>query len=181
MTGDPPIAADEDIPESARPDTPAAPDPEPDPGAPGEPGPLIEDANALLQAGRDSIAAYATGLRAFKRLFLADAALARDAVVHGLVYLLLSMIGIGTAFVLLTALVVYLLHWAGVPLALALFLPLLASLLIGWLTLRLARGQFRYADFEATRRQFERGLAPVPDNPDDPSPERASSPAEKDA
>src|SRR5688500_8544067 len=94
------------------PDTPAAPDPEPDPEAPGEPGPLLDDARALLEAGRDGIAAYLIGLRALKRLFIAEAALARDATVLGLVYLLLSMIGFGTAYVLITALVVYLLFWS---------------------------------------------------------------------
>lgn len=171
----------EDIPESMRQDTPAAPEPEPDPEQPGEAGTLAEDAAALLHAARDGIAATTIGLRAFKTLFIAEAALARDALVLSVVFLLASMIGFGTAYVLLTALVVYGLHWLGVPSALALSLPLLASALFGWLAMRWARAAFRYTDFEATRRQFERGLAPVPDNPEAPSPERASSPAEKDA
>ena len=162
-------------------DTAAAPDPEPDPDRPGEPGPLLDDARALLEAGRDGIAAYLIGLRALKRLFFAEAALARDATVLGLVYLLLSMIGFGTAYVLITALVVYLLHWSGVPLVLALTIPLIVSGFLGWFTMRRARAEFRYADFEATRRQLERGLAPKPDDPDAPTPERASHPAEKDA
>src|SRR5688572_6136171 len=79
-------------------DSPAAPDPEPDAERPGEPGPLTGDAKALLSAARDGIAAYLIGLRAFKRLFVAEAVLARDAIVIGLVFLLLAMIGFGTAF-----------------------------------------------------------------------------------
>ena len=163
------------------PDTPAAPEPEPDPDRPGEPGPLADDAKALFEAARDGIAAYATGLRALKRLFFAEFALARDATVLGLVFLLLAMIGFGTAYALLTALVVFLLFWAGVPVVLALLIPLAASAFLGWFTMRRARAEFRYADFEATRRQFERGLAPAPDDPDKPAPERASHPAETDA
>jgi hypothetical protein len=97
------------------------------------------------------------------------------------VFLLLSMIGFGTAYALMAALLVWMLHWAGLPLPLAMLLPLLASGVLGWFTMRRARATFRYADFEATRRQFERGLAPKPDNPEDPSPERASPPAERDA
>jgi hypothetical protein len=163
------------------PDTPAAPDPEPDPDRPGEAGPITDDAKALFEAARDGIAAYAIGLKALKRLFFAEVALARDATVLGLVFLLLSMIGFGTAYALITALVVYLLYWAGVPVVLALLIPLVASGFLGWFTMRRARAEFRYADFEATRRQFERGLAPKPDDPENPTPERASHPAERDA
>ena len=96
-------------------------------------------------------------------------------------FLLLAMIGFGTAYALLTALVVFLLFWAGVPVVLALLIPLAASAFLGWFTMRRARAEFRYADFEATRRQFERGLAPTPDDPEQPTPERASHPAETDA
>ena len=164
------------------PDTPAAPEREPEPDDhPGEPGTVTDDAKALFAAVRDGLAAYSIGLRALKRLFLAEFALARDATVIGLVYLLLAMIGFGTAFALLTALVVYLLFWAGVPVVMALPIPLVASAFAGWFTMRRARAEFRYADFEATRRQFERGLAPTPDDPAHPSPERASHPAETDA
>src|SRR5688572_19961653 len=85
------------------PHTAAAPDPEPDPDRPGEPGPLFDDAKVLFEATRDGIAAYIIGLRALKRLFVAEAALARDATVLGLVFLLLSMIGFGTAYALITA------------------------------------------------------------------------------
>jgi hypothetical protein len=163
------------------PDTPAAPDPEPDPDRPGEPGPLTDDAKALFGAVRDGIAAYVIGLRALKRLFVAEAVLARDATVLGLVFLLLSMIGFGTAFALLTGLVVYLLIWSGLPIVLSLFLPLVVCGFLGWFTMRRARAAFRYADFAGTLRQFERGLAPTPDDPANPTPERASHPAETNA
>src|SRR5688572_9358302 len=105
----------QDIPESMRQDTPAAPEPEPDPEQPGQPGPLMEDAAALLHSARDGISSTIIGLRAFKNLFIAEAALARDALVVSVVFLLASMIGFGTAYVLLTALVVYGLHWIGLP------------------------------------------------------------------
>src|SRR5688500_12230569 len=156
-------------PSAPTPDSPAAPDPEPD------------DANALLSAPRDGIAAYLIGLRALKRLFVAEAVLARDAVVIGLVFLLLAMIGFGTAFALLTGLVVWLLIWSGVPVVLSLLIPMVVCAFLGWLTMRRARAAFRYADFAGTIRQFERGLAPKPDDPEAPTPERASHPAETNA
>lgn len=164
------------------PHTPAAPDPEPEPhDPPGEPGPLTDDAKALFAAVRDGVAAYAIGLRAFKRLFVAEAVLARDAIVIGLVFLLLAMIGFGTAFALLTGLVVWLLVWSGVPVVLSLLIPLVVSGFLGWLGMRRARAAFRYADFAGTIRQFDRGLAPKPDDPANPTPERASHPAETNA
>jgi hypothetical protein len=168
-------------PSAPTPESPAAPDPEPDPDAPGPAGPLTDDAKALFEAVRDGIAAYAIGLRAFKRLFVAEAVLARDAVVIGLVFLLLSMIGFGTAFALLTGLVVWLLIWSGVPVVLSILLPLVVCGFLGWLTMRRARAAFRYADFAGTIRQFDRGLAPKPDDPQNPTPERASHPAETNA
>jgi|SRR5688572_31783282 len=163
------------------PHTPAAPDPESDADRPGEPGPLFDDAKALFEATRDGIAAYLIGLRALKRLFVAEAVLARDAVVIGLVFLLLAMIGFGTAFALLTGLVVWLLIWSGVPVVLSLLLPMIVSGFLGWFTMRRARAAFRYADFAGTIRQFDRGLAPKPDDPEKPTPERASHPAETNA
>jgi len=140
------------------PDSPAAPDPEPAPDAPGAPGTLTEDAQALLQSARAALASYGDHLRSLKRLFLEEFALARDAVVAALVFLLLSMVMVATAYALLTVLVVLGLRWAGLPWMLAVFVPLAFSVVFAWLAIVRARALFRYADFESTRRQLEHGL-----------------------
>jgi hypothetical protein len=140
------------------PDSPAAPEPEPDPDDPGEPGKLKDDAQALLEAARDALAAYSTHLRAIKRLFLEEFALARDAAVTALVFLLLSMALLATAYGLFAALVVLALHWAGLPWMLALFIPAAISVVIAYMAMQRSRALFRYADFESTRRQLDRGL-----------------------
>jgi hypothetical protein len=139
-------------------DSPAAPDPVPDPDAPGPAGTLTEDAQAMIAAASAVLAAYKVHALAFKRLFLEEFALARDAIVASLVYLLGAMLLFATAYALLTALVVLGLRWTGLPMAVALLLPLAISAGLGWFAFSRARALFRYADFESTRRQLERGL-----------------------
>jgi hypothetical protein len=144
------------------PDSPAAPDPKPDPGDPGVAGTLTEDAQALLAAASAVLAAQMTHLRALKRLFLEEFALARDAIVYSLVFLLISMVLFATAYALLAALVVFGLRWAGLPWMAALAIPLVISAGLGWIGFTRARALFRYADFESTRRQLDRTSLTVP-------------------
>lgn len=140
------------------PDSPAAPDPEPDPDAPGAPGTLSEDAQALIAAASAVLGTHVAHFKALKRLFLEEFALARDSIVYALVFLLLAMVLFATAYALLTAVVVFSLHWAGMPWLFALVIPAVISALLGWMGFTRARALFRYADFESTRRQLERGL-----------------------
>jgi hypothetical protein len=140
------------------PESPAAPDPPPDRHDPGAPGTLSEDAQAVLAAVSAVLRTQVTHFRALKRLFLEEFALARDAIVASLVFLLGAMLLFATAYALLTALLVLGLRWTGLPWAVALLLPLAISAALGWFAFSRARALFRYADFESTRRQLERGL-----------------------
>lgn len=121
-------------------------------------GPLGEDARAVAGAARGAAAAYAAGFHALRRLFAAEVALAREAMVHALVWLLLAMVMLGTAYALLTALLVAGLHALGLPMPLAIALPLLLSVAGAAFAALKARALLRLADFEGTRRQLAAGL-----------------------
>ncbi|KFN50140.1 hypothetical protein [Arenimonas composti] len=141
------------------PDSPAAPDPEPDPAAPGAAGPLAGDALALLASAKGVVAAYTGHLKALQRLFVEEVALARDAVVQAMVFLLLGMVLLAIVLGLLTVLAVVGLHWAGLSWPLAVLVPLALCAVLAVLAFLRARALFRYADFEGTRRQLGGGLA----------------------
>lgn len=109
--------------------------------APGpEPGKLGEDAQAVLDAARSTASAYAGTFQALRRLFAAEVGLARDAIVQAVVYLMVATVMLGTAYLLLTALLVSALRALGAPWLLALFLPLALSVAVAWLGLSRARG-----------------------------------------
>lgn len=133
---------------------PDAPNPQP----PGEAGRLGDDAQAVLSAARDTARAYVGSFDALRQLFAAEVGLARDALIHALVYLLVATVMLGTMYLLVTALVVTGLRSAGAPWPLAIALPLLVSGAIAWFAVLRARAALRLADFEATRRQLRQGL-----------------------
>lgn len=157
----------EDFADELPPDSPAAPDPEPDPDHPGPPGALGDDARALLASARGVIAAYSAHLRALQRLFVEELALARDAVVQAVVFLLLGMVLLAIAIGLLTVLIVVGLRWAGLSWPLAVLVPLAICAVLSVLGLMRARALFRYADFESTRRQLADTLL-VPKEAEEP-------------
>lgn len=126
--------------------------------SPAAAGPLGEDARAVAGAAREAAAAYAAGFHTLRRLFAAEVALAREALVHALVWLLLAMVMLGTAYALLTALLVAGLNALGLPMPLAIALPLALSVAGALLAGRRARALMRLADFEGTRRQLAAGL-----------------------
>ena len=139
----------------------------------GEAGKLGDDAQAVLQAARDTARAYTGALRSLRELFAAEVGLARDALVKALVLLLLAIVMVATAYGLLTALLVAGIRSLGAPWPLAIFIPLLLSLGLAWLGVRQAQAALRHADFDATRRQLKRGLedaAPVPAPADEATP-----------
>jgi hypothetical protein len=123
-----------------------------------EPGKLGEDAQAVLDAARATASAYAGTFQAVRRLFLAEVGLARDAIVQAVVYLMVATVMLGTAYLLLTALLVSGLRALGAPWLLALLIPFALSVAVAWLGLARARAALRQADFEGTRRQFKQGL-----------------------
>jgi uncharacterized membrane protein YqjE len=130
----------------------------PNPQPPGDAGRLGDDAQAVLSAARDTARAYVGTFDALRQLFAAEVGLARDALVHALVYLLVATVMLGTMYVLLTALVVTALRSSGAPWPLAIAIPLLVSAGIGWFGIARAKALLRLADFEATRRQLKQGL-----------------------
>lgn len=125
---------------------------------PQAPGTLGDDVQAALAGARATAGAYVDALHALRRLFAAEVALARDALVQAVVWLMVATVMLGTAYLLLTALLVSALRALGAPWPLALLLPLLASVGVAWLGVSKARAALRLTDFEATRRQLSLGL-----------------------
>lgn len=117
---------------------------------------LRDDARAVLAAARTTARAYGSSGDAFRRLLIADVALARMALLRGVVYLLLCALMVGTAWALLTAIAVMALRAAGASWPVALLVPLLLSLAVAAAAWVKARRALRHADLDATRRQFGR-------------------------
>jgi uncharacterized membrane protein YqjE len=134
---------------------------EAEPGARDGAGPLPDDAREVLAAARDAAAAHLGAVQALRRLFAAEVGLAKAALVQSLVFLLLAMVMVATAYGLLTALLVAGLRSAGAPWPLAIAIPLVLSLALAGLAAWRARALLRHADFEGTRRQLRRGLRGV--------------------
>lgn len=115
---------------------------------------LRADAQALLDAGRTVVREYGGAGDAFRRLVLSDIALARVALIRGLVFLLLCMLMVGTTYALLTIGLVYGLISLGVPWWGALLTPLVLSAGIAWYAWHRARKALAFTDLDATRRQL---------------------------
>lgn len=122
---------------------------------------LREDAQALLDAGRTVVREYGGAGDAFRRLLLSDIALARVALIRGLVFLLLCTLLAGTAYAFLTILVVYGLNQSGVPMWLALIVPIVASGGAAWYAWHRARKALAFTDMDATRRQLSAWFPPT--------------------
>ena len=136
----------------------APPEREPPRPDPGPPGAISDDAQAVLDAAKAAAKSYFGGFTTLRRLFAAEVSLARDALVRALLYLLVTTVMLGTAYLLLTALLVASLRAAGAPWPLALGVPLLVSVGVGAWGILQARKILHYADFEATRRQIKKGF-----------------------
>jgi hypothetical protein len=116
--------------------------------------PLTESARLIYDAARNVAGAWGGTFGALRRLLVADVALARAAIIRGLVLLFLSAILFGTAWVMLTALAVWGLYTAGAGWGVALVVPLIVSAVLGGIAYRQATKALRLADLDASRRQL---------------------------
>src|SRR6188472_841796 len=115
---------------------------------------LKEDVSTLLDAGRTTAREYGAAGASFRKLVLSDIALARVALIRGLVFLLLAALLGGTAWVALMCLIVIGLNTVGLHLLWALLVPLVASGGAAWYAWTIARRTIAFADLDATRRQL---------------------------
>jgi uncharacterized membrane protein YqjE len=122
---------------------------------------LKQDAASLLEAGRNVAREYRGAGSSFRRLVLSDLALARVALIRGLVFLLLCALTAGTAWVTLMAIIVIALHQTGLSLLWSLALPLLVSLGAAYYAWHVARKALAFADLDATRRQLAAWFPPT--------------------
>ena len=122
---------------------------------------LKEDVSTLLEAGRSTAREYGAAGASFRKLVLSDIALARVALIRGLVFLLLCALMAGTAWVAAMVMVVVGLNWLGLPLFWALLVPLLASGGAAWYAWIVARKALAFADLDATRRQLAAWFTPT--------------------
>jgi MFS family permease len=118
------------------------------------PPPLTEAARSVYEAARTLAGACGGSFTALRRLVAADMALARQAMIQGLVLLLIAGIMAGTTWVLLIALLVWVMLKAGVGWGWAIALPLLVSVALGVFAFLQAAKALRLADMDASRRQL---------------------------
>lgn len=124
---------------------------------------LKRDLASLLDASRGAARDYGAAGATFRRLLLADLSLARAALVRGLVFLMLCVIMVGTAWVTAMVLLVVALNAAGLSLLWSLTIPLLASLAIAGIAWGVARKALALADLDATRRELAAWFPPEPE------------------
>jgi hypothetical protein len=122
---------------------------------------LKEDVTELLDAGRTAAREYGAAGASLRRLFFTDLALARIALIRGLVFLLLCALMAGTAWVALMVGVVVGLWQLGLPWLVSLLVPLLASAGAAWYAWLVARKALAFADLDATRRQLAAWVTPT--------------------
>ena len=122
---------------------------------------LKEDVTNLLESGRTTAREYGAAGASLRRLFFTDVALARVALVRGLVFLLGAMVLGGTAWVAAMVMLVVGLHELRLHWLFALLLPLLASGGLAWWAWVTARKAFAFADMDATRRQLAAWFTPA--------------------
>ena len=108
----------------------------------------------MYEAARTVAGAWGGTFTALRRLLVADLALAREALVRGLVLLVVSGILFGMAWILLVALAVWGLYVAGLGLGIAIGIPLLLSAALGGVAFWYAAQALRLADLDASRRQL---------------------------
>lgn len=122
---------------------------------------LRQDAHNLLDAGRTVVREYGGAGDAFRRLVLSDIALARVALIRGLVFLLVCMLMAGTAYAGLTIMLVLGLQQLGVPIVLAILVPVVVSGAVAWWAWHVARKALAFTDMDATRRQLSAWFPPT--------------------
>ena len=122
---------------------------------------LKRDAEALLDAGRTVVREYGGAGDSFRRLVLSDIALARVALLRWLVFVLLAMVMGGTAYAGLTIMLVLGLQALGMPLLLAILVPVLISAGVAWYAWHTARKALAFTDMDATRRQLAAWFPPT--------------------
>jgi len=122
---------------------------------------LKDDVSTLLDAGRTTAREYGAAGASFRKLVLSDIALARVALIRGLVFLLLATLLGGTAWVAAMCLIVVGLNTLGLHLMWALLVPLVASGTAAWYAWGIARKTIAFADLDATRRQLAAWFTPT--------------------
>jgi hypothetical protein len=122
---------------------------------------LREDAHAILDAGRTVVREYGGAGDAFRRLLLSDIALARVALIRGMVFLMLCTLMAGTAYAGITIMLVLGLQALGVPLILAILVPVVISGGAAWWAWHTARKALAFTDMDATRRQLSAWFPPT--------------------
>ncbi len=150
---------------------------------------LKQELADLNESGRAAAREYGRAGGSMRRLLVADVMLARDAMIRGLVFLLLCALAAGTAWVVAMAMLVIGLIQLGLPLQIALLIPLLVSLGVAYFAWKGANYALSYSDLDATRRQLAawfpddeaaedaaRAAAPAPDTAPAPTPSQESAP-----
>ena len=122
---------------------------------------LKEDVSTLLEAGRSTAREYGAAGASFRKLVLSDIALARVALIRGLVFLFVCALMAGTAWVTAMVLVVLGLVALGLNILVALLIPLIASAGAAWYAWRTAERALAFADLDATRRQLAAWFTPT--------------------
>ncbi len=122
------------------------------------PPPLDASARAVYRAARTLAGAWGGQLGALRALLAADFALARAALVQGAALLLAAAIAFACGWALLTALLVWALHHAGLAWGWALGLPMGVSLALGGWALWLGVRALKLANLEASRQQLSQWL-----------------------
>lgn len=122
---------------------------------------LKDDVSTLLEAGRTSAREYGAAGASLRKLVLSDIALARVALIRGLVFLLLATLMGGTAWVALMCLIVVGLWSSGLNLMWALLIPLACSAGVAYWAWTVSRRTLAFADLDATRRQLAAWFTPT--------------------
>ncbi|MEP6908717.1 MAG: hypothetical protein ABI858_12170 [Pseudoxanthomonas sp.] len=118
------------------------------------PPPLSESVRGIYDAARRTTSVWSGTFAALRRLLIADFALARAALIRGLVLLFVATIMFGTTWALLTALAVFGLIKMGLGWGIALVVPLGISIVIGLYAMLHAQKSLAMADMDASRRQL---------------------------
>jgi hypothetical protein len=122
---------------------------------------LKEDVSTLLDAGRSTAREYGAAGASFRKLVLSDIALARVALIRGLVFLLLASLMGGTAWVAAMVMIVVGINKLGLDLLWALLIPLVCSSAAAWYAWTISRRTIAFADLDATRRQLAAWFTPT--------------------
>ena len=122
---------------------------------------LKQDVSGILDAGRTVAREYGAAGIAFRKLVLSDVALARTALIRGLVFLVLAALMGGTAWLAAMCILVVGLNAAGLHWLFALAVPLVTSAGVGYYAWTRAERALAFADLDATRRQFASWFPPT--------------------